>query len=151
MVMQTSRTRTMRIPWLLGIVTFLLVKGVLQFRAETNSTLHLTGHIAGQVSSNLFFKCESGEVYQLPRSDHSAALFLDTNLWNKTLVLKGELKPVKPANIFELTGNLHSLKEGKLHELYYYCDICSISSSRPGLCQCCREPSRLMEEPSPAH
>ena len=73
----------------------------------------------------------------------SEALFLDTNLWSKVLLLTG--KPHDKS--FEVTGNLHSIKNGKVQELFYYCDVCSISTSRPGLCACCREPVVLTEKP----
>ena len=42
---------------------------------------------------------------------------------------------------------IKQLHNGKLNELYYYCDICSIKSSSPGPCMCCREPVHLVEDP----
>lgn len=94
--------------------------------------------------TNLVFKTTTGKNYLLKRDEMSESLFLDTNLWSKKLVITGRIQN----EVLEVTGNLHSIKNGKLHELFYYCDICSITSSYPGLCQCCREPSVLVEEPS---
>ena len=91
------------------------------------------------------FKTENGAFYSLVRTRMSEALLADTNLHSKVLLLKGRVFP--KTQLFEVTGNLHSLRDGKLNELYYYCDICSIKSSTPGPCMCCREPVHLVEEP----
>jgi hypothetical protein len=40
------------------------------------------------------------------------------------------------------------MRDGKVHELYYYCDICAIKGIDPGPCMCCREPVHLIEEPA---
>jgi hypothetical protein len=74
----------------------------------------------------------------------SMALFTDTNLQARTLLLKGNMRS-GPASDFEVTGNLRSIRDGKVHELYYYCDICAIKGSDPGPCACCREPVHLVE------
>jgi len=91
------------------------------------------------------FKSDSGFLYSLARTSLSEALLTDTNLLGKTFLLKGRIFP--RTQIFEVTGNVHTLKAGKVFELFYYCDICSIKSSVPGPCMCCREPVHLVEEP----
>lgn len=110
------------------------------------AVVELKGRVAqtpGQ--TNLTFRTEEGPVYQLKRDSMSEALYADTNLHSKVLLLKGRVIPDK--NTFQVTGNLHSIKDGKRHELFYYCDICAITTSIPGLCLCCREPVELREEP----
>ena len=80
----------------------------------------------------------------------SLALFVDTNLQSKSLLLKGRVQAGTQragTQRFEVTGNLRSIRDGKIHELYYYCDICAIKGSDPGPCMCCREPVYLVEEP----
>ena len=74
----------------------------------------------------------------------SSALFIDTNFQAKTLLLRGR---VLPERRFDVTGNLRSVRDGKVNELYYYCDICAIKGIDPGPCMCCREPVHLMEGP----
>ena len=91
------------------------------------------------------FKSEAGDFYSLLRAPTSEALLTDTNLHTRTLLVKGKVFP--KTHILEVVGNLHSVKDGKLNELYYYCDICSIKTSVPGPCMCCREPVHLVEEP----
>jgi hypothetical protein len=114
--------------------------------AEPPST-ELTGRIVPVPgnTNQLSFKTQSGDIYQLIKTPQAEALFADTNLYSKVLVLKGNV--AEPSHTFAVTGNFHSLKNGKLHDLYYYCDVCSIKTSIPGLCLCCREPVRLVEEP----
>jgi hypothetical protein len=114
--------------------------------AGTNETVKLQGRVQSVRGSgtNLVFKAESGAQYALKRTPASEALFLDTNLYSRVLVVSGTVRD----KTLEITSNLRSMKNGKLHELFYYCDICSISSSAPGLCPCCREPSELREGPA---
>ena len=113
---------------------------------SSNEVVRLEGRVAQLpgTSTNLVFKTESGATYRLERNAHSEALFVDTNLLSKVLLLPGKVHEKS----FEVTGNLRSIKDGKVHDLYYYCDICSISTSVPGLCHCCREPSVLTETPT---
>ena len=94
----------------------------------------------------LRFNTESGAVHTLVSNRMSSALFTDTNFQTKTLLLKGRVS--MPVGRLEVTGNLRSIRDGKIHELYYYCDICSIKGSEPGPCMCCREPVHLVESPA---
>ena len=114
------------------------------------SAVELKGKIgvSKQPGGLVQFKTERGAVYTLISNRNSAALFADTNLQAKTLILKGRLVD---AHSFEVTGNLGSIRDGKIHELYYYCDICSIKGSETGPCMCCREPVHLIEEPVGSH
>ena len=111
------------------------------------SVLELRGKIVklGSGTNSVAFKTESGVVYPLARNQKSEALFTDTNLSTKTLIVRGRLQP--KTNLLEITANLYSLHDGKRFEIYYYCDICAIKTSEPGPCMCCREPVQLVEEP----
>jgi hypothetical protein len=116
--------------------------------SKANSrTVQLQGKLMPAVDGthdSLGFKTESNQIYTLVSNRMSSALFIDTNLQTKTLLLKGR---VMPGRNFEVTGNLHSIREGKVHELFYYCDVCAIKGSDPGPCMCCRELVVLHEEP----
>ena len=141
-----------RVKWRVALVA-LLVAGAGTSSAEdaqppataTNATpIELRGKLISGKDRSVAFKTDSGAVYNLMFTRMSAALFTDTNLQSKTLVLKGRVLP--DSNVFEVTGNLRSLHDGKLHELFYYCDICAIKGIDPGECMCCRDPVRLVEE-----
>jgi hypothetical protein len=131
---------------LLSASAILLATALPLFAA--NEILKLQGHVAPTPGprTNLFFRTDSGSSYSLKRTPASEALFIDTNLWPKHLLLAGKLLD----NSLEVTGNLRSIKNGQVHELFYYCDVCSISTSAPGLCACCREPTVLTEKPEHA-
>jgi hypothetical protein len=125
----------------------LLVGPVNNVRAappRTNEVVRLPGRVSQLPGpgTNLVFKIDSGKQLKLARTPQAEALFLDTNLWSRVLLLTGK----EHDKSFEVTGNLHSIKNGKVYELFYYCDVCSIASSTPGLCQCCREPTVLTEK-----
>ncbi len=72
------------------------------------------------------------------------ALFMDERLRGRPLVVKGRRFPDSRA--VEVTF-FQSLRDGRVHDLYYYCDICAIKSATLEICSCCREPVRLVEEP----
>ena len=113
--------------------------------ADLGGVVELKGKVQrAEEKTNLEFRTAEGAVYELKRDNMSEALFADTNLHAKILLLKGRV--VEDGKGFKVTGNLHSLKAGKRHELFYYCDICAITTSTPGLCLCCRELVELREE-----
>ena len=91
------------------------------------------------------FKTDAGACYSLLRVPMAEALLTDTNLHKKTLLVKGHIFP--QTQIIEVTGRLRSITSGTTNEVYYYCDICAIESSFPGLCACCRDPMHLVEQP----
>ena len=43
--------------------------------------------------------------------------------------------------------NIKSIRNGVVHDLYYYCDICAIESVSPAECACCQGPVELVEKP----
>jgi hypothetical protein len=43
------------------------------------------------------------------------------------------------------TIKVQSVKDGKLYDIYYFCDICSIRAYTPGLCPCCRNELEFRE------
>lgn len=140
-----------RVSWLgiLGVATFASgaaggQSGSIGGGGVTNSaTTELIGQ-AVRDHSRMVFQTSSGAVYQLVSNKVTSAIFNDTNLHARTLILKGH---VADGGRFEMTGNLRSLRNGITNDLYYYCDVCSIKQIDPGPCMCCREPVELREEP----
>lgn len=90
------------------------------------------------------FKTGDGQYYTLLRTKYSEALFSDKRLHEKELLLKGRLFP--NSQIFEPI-TLRSVRNGVVHELYYYCAICAIDAVAPDVCDCCQGPTELVEEP----
>jgi hypothetical protein len=42
---------------------------------------------------------------------------------------------------------IRSIKDGIVHDLYYYCTVCSIETVTPGTCSCCQGTVELVEKP----
>lgn len=92
----------------------------------------------------LGFKTSEGNVYKLIKTRFSEALFLDKRLHEKELLLKGNVS--KDSKSFDAL-TIRSIKNGVVHDLYYYCEICAIESVSPDICGCCRMPVELVEKP----
>ena len=89
-------------------------------------------------------KTEDGEYYTLLRTSLAEALFVDERLHEKDLVITGRVFP--KTQLLEVTRFL-AVRDGVLHDLYYYCDTCYIRTVAPGNCDCCQAPVVLIERP----
>jgi hypothetical protein len=87
---------------------------------------------------------EDGKVYPLIKDDGSRMFFKDKTLLNRPMRLTGRVIP--ETQLLQVVG-VQSMVKGQLHEVYYWCDICSIRTYEPGKCGCCGEPTVLKEEP----
>lgn len=119
------------------------VRGRLLCIAEFMHELHgadlPTGH-----EHILGFRTEDKRIYTLLRTKLSEALFADRVLRGKELLLKGKVYP--GTQVLDVTL-MRSIKDGRVHDLYYWCDICAIKSVVPGTCMCCQEDVVLQEIP----
>jgi hypothetical protein len=95
------------------------------------------GHVPG-------FRTDEGVYYTLLRTKLSEALFADPELAGRELILNGRVYP--KTRILDVTL-MRSVHDGVVHDLYYWCDICSIKSVVPGECMCCQENVVLVEKP----
>lgn len=91
-------------------------------------------------------KVEPGSLrfYTLLRTSHSEALFVDERFRERTLILFGR--------VFPRTATLEIskwqwIRDGKVHEVYYWCEVCSIRGIDPGPCSCCQGKVVLQERP----
>jgi len=89
-------------------------------------------------------KTEDGKYYTLLRTSLAEALFVDERLRKKDLIINGRVFP--KTRLLEIT-RFFSIKDGVVHELYYYCDTCYIRTVAPGNCDCCQAPVVLIERP----
>jgi hypothetical protein len=90
------------------------------------------------------FKTTDGKSFKLVRAKLSEALFLDKRLRERDLLLKGKISSDGAA--FEPTA-IHTVKNGIVHEVYYWCEICAIEAVAPEICVCCQGPVELVEKP----
>jgi hypothetical protein len=87
---------------------------------------------------------DDGKVYPLVKDAQSRLFFLDKALLNRPMQIMGRLLP--GSQMLRVTA-VHSIHKGVLHEVYYYCDICSIRRGEKMICECCGGKMDLREEP----
>ena len=90
-------------------------------------------------------KTAAGKFHPFLPVDTAAAIWMDERFRQRDLQVTAR---VFPAIDFIEVIKLQSWRDGKLHDLYYFCDICSISSHKPGPCECCQEPVEFRETPA---
>ena len=108
-----------------------------KYQAQAN-TIH--DHLAG-------FKVEvdgAAKYYTLFRNALSEALFVDKRFKDRELRLTGRVFP--SSSILEVS-RFQWYKEGKLYDVYYWCEVCAIRGVDPGACACCQEKVELREAP----
>jgi hypothetical protein len=92
----------------------------------------------------LALQADDGKVYPLIKDDGSRLFFLDKRLLDRPMRLTGRLHPGSQM-LQVLTAR--SVVKGELHEVYYWCDICSIRRGEKMICECCGGPMERREEP----
>lgn len=92
-------------------------------------------------------KTADGKIYPFLPTDAAAAVWMDERYRQRDLQITARL--FTPNNFIEVI-KFQSWKGGKLHDLYYYCDVCAITAYKPGPCECCQEPVEFRETPASA-
>jgi len=87
---------------------------------------------------------EGGKGYPLVKDSGSRLFFKDKALLNRPMRLTGRLLP--NSQLLQVLA-VHSYVKGQLHEVYYWCDVCSIRRGEKEQCECCGGPMTLREEP----
>ena len=87
---------------------------------------------------------EDGKAYPLVKDSGSRMFFKDKQLLNRPVQLTGRL--VSDPKMLQVLS-VRTVVNGKMHEPYYWCDICKIKRFEPGLCDCCNAPLEFREEP----
>ncbi len=100
---------------------------------------------ADAASTWLALKSEDGKIYPLLKDDGSRMFFKDAKLLNRPMRLTARLLP--NSQILQVIG-VHSIVKGKLHDVYYWCDICTIKRYEAGICDCCGAAMEFREVPS---
>ena len=107
-----------------------LLKGT-DFKLDADAAPHLLALLA-----------DDGKVYPLLKDAGSRMFFLDAKLLDRPMRLTARLVP--NTQMLQVI-NVHSVVKGKLHEVYYWCDICTIRAYQGGICDCCGEPMHFRE------
>jgi len=87
------------------------------------------------------FASKDGRLYRFPQTDSMITVFTDSRVRERELQITARLRE---SNQLE-TIKVQSIRDGKLYDIYYFCDICSITAYTPGLCPCCRNQLEFRE------
>ena len=90
-------------------------------------------------------QAEDGKVYPLVKDAGARMFFKDAKLLNRPMRLNGRL--VAGGALLQVI-NVHSYVDGRLHDVYYWCDICTIRGYEAGICDCCGGPMEFRETPA---
>ncbi len=90
-------------------------------------------------------KTGDGKIHPLLPTDSAAAVWMDERFRQRELQITARAFP--DTDHVEVI-KLQSLLSGKLHDLYYYCDVCAITTFKPGPCECCQDPVVFTEKPA---
>jgi hypothetical protein len=92
----------------------------------------------------LALSSDGGKLYPLIQDDGSRMFFKDPALSNRPMRLTGRLIP--GSELLQVI-EVHSVLQGQLHEIYYWCNVCSIKRFEKKICDCCGGPMELREVP----
>jgi hypothetical protein len=87
---------------------------------------------------------DDGKTYPLVKDEGSRLFFKDDRLLNRRMRLTGRVLP--EVGMLQVV-RVHSYVNGKLCDLYYWCDVCSIRRGEKNKCDCCGGPLELHEDP----
>ena len=91
----------------------------------------------------LVLQTDDGKLYPLLKDNGSRMFFTDAKLLKRPMRLTARKVPNTE---FLQVINVRSIVKGKLHEVFYWCDICTIKRTEAGICDCCGAPLEFREE-----
>lgn len=78
---------------------------------------------------------DEARYYVILRTHFAKALFEDRRYEKETLIISGRLYPGSPA--LDVT-RFRWVRDGKVEELFYWCEVCAIKTVDPNRCACCQ-------------
>jgi hypothetical protein len=97
-----------------------------------------------ETTGNRFaLQASESELHVFLASDRLTAMFEDDAVRTRALAVRARATPSGEIE----TIKVYSVREGRLHDLDYFCEVCNIVAYAPGACVCCRQPLVLRERP----
>ena len=94
-------------------------------------------------SSRFGFESKAGKLYKFLPSDPMTPIFTDSRVRQRELQISARVHSGDQLEIIKV----QSVKEGKLYDVFYFCEVCNITAYVPGLCPCCRAELEFRETP----
>lgn len=85
-----------------------------------------------------------GVLYRVLSSDPNGEIFADPEVQRRNLSVTVRLHKNNEVEIIKV----RSIRDGKLFDIYYYCDVCNITVNVWGPCPCCGKDLELIETPA---
>ncbi|HLG15767.1 MAG TPA: hypothetical protein VJH03_14870 [Blastocatellia bacterium] len=86
----------------------------------------------------------SGVVYSCSPADAMTAMFSDPRIRERELQVTARANASNELEIIKI----RAVRDGKLYDVFYFCDVCNITAYAPGPCACCRREYELKEVPA---
>ncbi|HUG44369.1 MAG TPA: hypothetical protein VMN76_09030 [Acidobacteriota bacterium] len=90
------------------------------------------------------FLSDDGTRYRFVDSDPKTAMFHDPRVRERKLFVTAWLRDENRIEIVKV----HSIREGKLYDIHYFCEVCNITAYGGGPCWCCQKEFELREIPA---
>ena len=94
-------------------------------------------------AANFGLVSPDGKRYRFLSTDSSTAMFTDARVRQRDLQITAKLLPGDKLEIV----TVQSIREGKLYDIYYFCELCNVRAYAPGPCPCCRAELEFRETP----
>jgi hypothetical protein len=95
----------------------------------------------------LGFIAESGKRYTFWPKDSTGLMLADQRVNKYQLQLTARLHPKDQLENIRILA----VREGRLYDLFYFCDVCNITAYAPGPCPCCYQELEFIERPASNH
>ncbi len=129
---------------LLGVLMAPALPGFAQVH-PAESYPYLAGKLETVPGAGLVLRSAKKDSPLSARTTYLLHTLRDKRLANREVRLEGT---TKPDGTFEV-ARLFTVRNGKLHRVRYYCEVCNIEALEPGNCVCCQQPTELQEIPVP--
>src|SRR5262245_4702980 len=82
-----------------------------------------------------------GHTFSFIPTDIQAPIFTDSRVRQRDLQLTARLRAKDQLEIIKV----QAVRDGKLYDIYYYCELCNIRAYVPGECPCCHNQLEFRE------
>ena len=103
------------------------------------------GPTCDTASGGFELTASTGQHYTFLEGDELALIFKDPRVRSRELQISAKLHSKDRLEIIKVK----SVVSGRLHDLYYFCEVCNITAYAPGPCPCCRNELQFFEKPLP--
>lgn len=104
-----------------------------------------TGALFGcdKLTSRFGLVDKDAKLHTFDPAQAPTAIFTDDRVRARDLQITARLNSKRQLELIKV----QSVREAKLYDIYYFCEICNIRAYAPGPCPCCRNELEFRETP----